>query len=117
MTQQSQAKEISQDQAKELRRTLGLWLKQRREDAKLTQADLADRLGLRYYSFVSQVENGIGRIPQHLYEGWAKALQVDRLVFGMTILEHLEPGLYAMIAPALPQGGDGGAAEESRDPA
>jgi len=32
--------------------------KQRRADAGLSQIDLAARLGLKYYTFISQVENG-----------------------------------------------------------
>ncbi|NBC32814.1 MAG: helix-turn-helix domain-containing protein, partial [Alphaproteobacteria bacterium] len=59
---------------KALRWRLGRWLKQQREAAGLTQADLAERLGLRYYSFISQVEGGYGRIPQALYIAWADAL-------------------------------------------
>lgn len=85
------------DNAKHLRRDLGDWLRQRRQDAGLTQADLAGRLGIRYYSFVSQVEHGIGRIPQDLYGPWAEALGLDRRRFAVTILRHLEPGLYELI--------------------
>ncbi|MEM7497221.1 MAG: helix-turn-helix transcriptional regulator [Pseudomonadota bacterium] len=97
----------SEDATKELRRRLGRWLKERREDRGLTQADLAERLGLRYYSFVSQVENGLGRIPQDLYAPWADALDIDGRVFAWTVLAHLEPGLYDMLGqdapPELPQ--------------
>lgn len=42
-------------ETKSLRREAGRWLKSAREAAGLTQADLALRLGLRYYTFVSQV--------------------------------------------------------------
>ena len=42
-------------ETKSLRREAGRWLKGAREAAGLTQADLALRLGLRYYTFVSQV--------------------------------------------------------------
>ncbi len=86
------------DRTKELRRELGAWLKQGREAKGLTQAELAEKLGLRYYSFISQVENGIGRIPQDLYRPWADALGIDAPVFAMTVLEHIEPGLHAMLA-------------------
>jgi hypothetical protein len=33
--------------------------------------ELAERLGFKYYSFVSQVENGFGRMPTEKIEAWA----------------------------------------------
>jgi DNA-binding XRE family transcriptional regulator len=48
---------------KNLRQEAGRWLKAAREAAGLTQAELAQRVGLRYYTFVSQVESGLGRVP------------------------------------------------------
>lgn len=94
------------DDPKILRRALGAWLKARREEAGFTQADLAERLGLKYYSFISQVENGIGRIPQDVYAPWADALGIERRAFALTVIEHLEPGLRRMLdendAPARP---------------
>lgn len=94
---QQSAKDAEADIARELRRDLGRWLKQRREDAGLTQADLAAALDLKYYSFISQVENGVGRIPQALYAPWAFALQISAADFAWMALSHLEPGLYAML--------------------
>jgi DNA-binding XRE family transcriptional regulator len=43
---------------KQLRKLAGDWLKLRRAEVELSQADLAARLGLKYYTFISQVENG-----------------------------------------------------------
>ena len=85
---------------RESRRELGRQLKAWRESKGLTQADLAADLGLKYYSFISQVENGIGRIPQDLYLPWADALSVDRSTFCWKVLEHIEPSLYAQLADA-----------------
>ncbi|MEO1328961.1 MAG: helix-turn-helix transcriptional regulator [Pseudomonadota bacterium] len=85
------------DDLKQLRRDLGAWLKSRREAAGLTQADLAERLGLKYYSFISQVENGVGRIPQDIYPIWAEALCVPPREFAETVIRHLEPGLSRML--------------------
>ncbi len=97
MAERIEQAQPSADRSKELRRELGAWLKQGREASGLTQAELAERLGLRYYSFVSQVENGIGRIPQDLYAPWAEALGLDAKSFALTVLEHIEPGLHAMV--------------------
>ena len=87
---------------KALRWRLGRWLKLQRESAGLTQADLAEKLGLRYYSFISQVEGGYGRIPQALYIAWADSLGVDRKTFGWMVLQHMEPGLYQLLTGRTP---------------
>lgn len=93
-TEKADASEV----LRELRRQMGRVLKGWREARGFTQADLAADLGLKYYSFVSQVENGIGRIPQDLYVPWADALDVDRATFCWTVLQHIEPELYAVLA-------------------
>jgi hypothetical protein len=45
------------------RKQAGTWLKGLRGQSGLTQMELADRLGFKYYPFISQVENGHGRVP------------------------------------------------------
>lgn len=99
MAQRIKNLELPADNLKDLRRALGFWLKNQREDAGLTQAQLADLLELRYYSFISQVENGTCRIPQDLYEKWADGVGVPRDEFARTVLEHVEPGLSKMLFP------------------
>ena len=59
---------------KALRRQAGQWLKMLRENAGMTQAELAERVGLRYYTFISQVESGLGRVPIEMQAAWAAAL-------------------------------------------
>ncbi|MEM1160988.1 MAG: helix-turn-helix transcriptional regulator [Pseudomonadota bacterium] len=95
--QTAQSVIVDQDLAKDLRRRLGRWLKLRREEKGMTQAELAEALNLRYYSFISQVENGVGRIPQELYPLWSKALNVKEEDFAWVLLAHLEPGLFRML--------------------
>ena len=58
-------------EARQLRKQAGDWLKLRRADAGLSQVDLAARLGLKYYTFISQVENGFSRVPTEAMEAWA----------------------------------------------
>ncbi|MEM6945888.1 MAG: helix-turn-helix transcriptional regulator [Pseudomonadota bacterium] len=96
------ASKPSDDPTKDLRRRFGRWLKLRREERGVTQADLAGLLGLKYYSFISQVENGLGRIPQSLYGPWAKALGIDDEEFAWMALSHLEPGLFQMLRKTPP---------------
>ncbi|WP_374575852.1 helix-turn-helix domain-containing protein [Phenylobacterium sp.] len=82
---------------KSLRREAGRWLRARREDAGLTQAELASRVGLRYYTFVSQVEGGQGRVPIEAQGAWAEALGLDAAGFARTLLRFYEPELYRLL--------------------
>lgn len=82
---------------KELRKQAGQWLKAAREAAGLTQAELAERVGLRYYTFVSQVESGLGRVPIDLQGAWASALGEDRQRFAKHLLGYYEPELYRLL--------------------
>ncbi len=64
-----------------LRKEAGEWLKMRRQAAHMSQMDLATGLGLKYYTFVSQVENGFGRVPSESMERWAQLVGVEPAVF------------------------------------
>ena len=82
---------------KRLRREAGRWLKAARERAGLTQAELAARLSLRYYTFISQVESGVGRVPIEQQGAWAEALGVEPGEFARTLLRHYEPELNRLL--------------------
>ena len=84
-------------QTKRLRQQAGRWLKAAREAAGLTQAELAERVGLRYYTFVSQVESGLGRLPIETQRAWAEALGLDPREFAQTLLRYYEPELYRLL--------------------
>jgi transcriptional regulator with XRE-family HTH domain len=84
-------------QTKVLRQEAGRWLKAGREQAGLTQAQLSDEVGLRYYTFVSQVESGVGRLPIEMQEVWAKALGLDPADFARTLLGYYEPELHRLL--------------------
>jgi len=84
-------------ESKSLRREAGRWLKGAREAAGLTQAELAQRVGLRYYTFVSQVESGVGRVPIELQGAWADAMGIDPGEFARTLLRYYEPELYRLL--------------------
>jgi transcriptional regulator with XRE-family HTH domain len=83
-----------------LRREAGAWLKELRGRAALSQIQLAERLGLRYYTFISQVENGFGRVPTDSMEAWAKALDVDPSDFARQLLSFYDPELYRLLFEA-----------------
>lgn len=88
---------------KGLRQEAGRWLKAAREAAGLTQADLAARVGLRYYTFVSQVESGLGRVPIETQGAWALAVGMEPCDFAKTLLRYYEPELFRLLFGAEPE--------------
>ena len=87
----------AEPQAKKLRKKAGTWLKDLRTRAGLSQIELAQRLGFKYYTFISQVENGFGRVPTESLEAWARALGVDPSSFARELLSHYEPELHRLL--------------------
>ena len=85
---------------KTLRQEAGRWLKAAREAAGLTQAELAGRVGLRYFTFVSQMEGGLGRVPIESQGAWARAVGLDAGVFARTLLRYYEPELHRLLFEA-----------------
>ena len=85
------------EEAKEQRITLGLWLRALREEQGLSQRELADILALDYYTFISQLENGRGKIPAHRYTEWAVALGQNPRDFVKTLLQHYEPTTFNIL--------------------
>jgi hypothetical protein len=66
--------------------------------AKAAQTKLLrERVGLRYYTFVSQVESGLGRLPIETQGAWAVALGHDPKEFARTLLRYYEPELYRLL--------------------
>lgn len=79
------------------RRAGGRWLKAQRVKRGLSQRDLAVRVGADYYTFISQLENGRGRIPPDRYQQWAKALDipVSNLVFN--VMRYYDPVTFDIL--------------------
>jgi transcriptional regulator with XRE-family HTH domain len=93
----SRIKNAAPSETSELRLAAGVWLKELREAAGLSQRELASRLELEYYTFISQLENGRGRIPPQRYRDWARVLEVDDKVFAARLLSYYEPVLYDIL--------------------
>ncbi|HEY8360932.1 MAG TPA: helix-turn-helix transcriptional regulator [Ramlibacter sp.] len=87
----------SGEQGNPLRLDAGTWLKQLREEAGLSQRDLANMLSLDYYTFISQLENGRGKIPSNRYREWAVALKVDEKIFVKRMLMYYDPHSYEIL--------------------
>lgn len=75
----------------DLRREGGRWLRELRDRAGLSQRDLATLVGAEYYTFISQLETGRGRIPPDRYAQWAQALGVDVRDFVRDLMRYYDP--------------------------
>lgn len=89
----------------ELRKEAGRWLKDRREARGLSQRELAELVGVEYYTFVSQLETGRGRIPSDKYRAWAEALGMNSRDFVIALLPFYEPTTYNILFPNNSMGG------------
>ena len=88
------AKEISKEAGKKLRKQGGKYLKKLRNAAGLTQREVAEAAGFKYYTFISQIENGAGRIPPALYADYSKSVGADLAEFVKDMLKFYDPYTY-----------------------
>jgi transcriptional regulator with XRE-family HTH domain len=72
-------------------------LKEQRRAAGLSQLELATKLGLKYYTFISQVENGFGRVPSETMADWARALRMPPTLLARKLLVYYDPHLYRLL--------------------
>ena len=75
----------------------GSWLREQRQKAGLSQMDLANKLGFKYYTFISQIENGFGRVPSQSMGDWARALGVRPSQFARVLLGYYDPALFHVL--------------------
>ena len=87
----------SDPQVHELRREAGFWLKELRERRGMSQRQLASKLGAEYYTFISQLETGRGRIPPDRYREWADALGVEPAEFVKTLMQYYDPVTHEIL--------------------
>ena len=87
----------SDPDVQELRRAAGDWLRKLREHRGLSQRDLARLVGADYYTFISQLEMGRGRVPPDRYKIWADALGVPPKVLVKTLLRYYDPVTYGVL--------------------
>ena len=90
----------SDSATQELRREAGRYIRELREARGLSQRELADLVGLDYYTFVSQLESGRGRVPPDRYRDWANALGVEPYVFVKRLLACYDPATYEILFSA-----------------
>lgn len=92
----SSVAEITEEVARR-RREGGKWLKDLREKRGLSQKELAELVDVRFNTFISQLENGRGRIPPERYELWASALGIASHIFVERILFYYDPMTHKII--------------------
>ena len=80
-----------------LRQQAGRWLRQLRENQGLSQRALADMVGVEYYSFISQLETGRGRVPPERYAIWARALGLESAEFVKGLMRFYDPITYDIL--------------------
>ena len=72
-------------------------MRELRLQAGLSQREMAAQLGLDYYTFISQLESGIGRVPPERHAEWAKVLRIKPRDFVRTTLCYYDPITYRML--------------------
>lgn len=82
---------------KALRRAAGEWLRSMREKCGYSQTELAEAVGIEYYSFVSQIENGRGKIPPTRYKQWAAAFKIPAREFTYNIMQYYDPVTFDLL--------------------
>ena len=93
----SHPQRLSTKGTKELRNQAGAWLRELRESCGLSQRQLAAKVGAEYYTFISQLETGRGRIPPDRYLVWATALSVEPQGFVRTQMSYYDPVTYKIL--------------------
>lgn len=88
---------LNSDAVQVLRREGGRYVRELREAAGLSQRQLASKVGVEYYTFVSQIETGRGRIPPDSYRIWAEALDVDVQTFVRELMRFYDPVTHGIL--------------------
>ena len=88
---------LKKDKEKTLRKEGGLYIRKLRSQAGLTQRELAEKLGIPYYTFISQIENGDGRLQSQYYEKAAAAFGLDPKLFVEQMLMFYDPFVHQVI--------------------
>jgi transcriptional regulator with XRE-family HTH domain len=72
------------------RKDAGAWLATCRLNLSLTQREIAKAVGFSYYSTVSEIESGKGRVPPSRYVAYARALKQEPKDFVKNLLRYYD---------------------------
>ena len=81
---------LGSEEVQELRREGGRFLKDLREKR-------GAQVGAEYYTFISQLETGRGRVPPDRYKIWAEALGVDAKDFVKSLMRFYDPLTFEIL--------------------
>lgn len=88
---------LATEEVQVLRREGGRYLRELREARGLSQRQLAKLLNLDFYTFVSQIETGRGRIPPDSYRIWAEALGIDPRELVRNLMRYYDPVTFDIL--------------------
>jgi transcriptional regulator with XRE-family HTH domain len=91
---------LASDAVRELRQEGGRYIRGLREAAGLSQRQLAAKVGIEVYSFISQIETGRGRIPSDSYRVWADALGVEPRDLVQNLMRFYDPVTHEILFDA-----------------
>jgi transcriptional regulator with XRE-family HTH domain len=72
------------------RKRLGQIIKEQRQAQGYTQAQFARLVGQEYFTMISQVEQGVVRVPPHDTDKWALVMGVDTKAFAQECVKAYE---------------------------
>jgi transcriptional regulator with XRE-family HTH domain len=81
----------------EERRRAGLFLKRAREQAGVTQLEIAKAIGIAYSTMISQIEVGKARVPPAHYTEYARALGMNPEDFCRELLKTYDPHMWRIL--------------------
>lgn len=82
---------------------VGTVLKRLRLKAGLTQKELADKASIRYYTWISQMEIGKGKMQTENIRPFAEALGVSPAWLARTMVRAYDPELYTLLCLEHPE--------------
>ena len=97
MVSQAQDRVADGDSTSELRKKAGSWLRSRRCELGLSQRELALRVNMEYYTFISQIEAGRGRVPAERLRDWSEALEMDSKEFAVNLMRFYDPYMFELV--------------------
>ena len=97
MTMFTNPQRVVTEEAKELRKAAGAFLRAVRERQGLTQHDVGTFAGYRYYTQYSALEQGTGRVPPERYAAIAAALGLAPSYFARKMMRYYDPLTFAAV--------------------